>query len=172
MPASPTPPFPPGSLPPPLPPPPSRGPWSRGRPLPRQPITTPMRVVGIAQFFICGLLVLGAVFALLALALSVLIAGPFVAIIFEAVIGPLFLAAALIAVHFVIAVAVFEMRRWAIILFAVVSAAYVIACVAGIIEGRGGSADALRSRVVLSLALWAMLAPLNALALSQWRHAR
>lgn len=162
-------PSPPGE-PPPLPPPP--GGWSRWLPLPRPYVTTPMRVVGVAQLLIVGLLVLGVGFALLALALSVLLAGPFVGVIFEAVAGPLVVAAALIAVHFAIAVAVFAMRRWGIVLLAVVSILYVLACVLGILEGRNASEDALRSRIVLSLILWAVLALLNALTWSQWRHAR
>ncbi len=166
--------YPPGNPQPPptnLPPPPPGGkPWSRW--LPRHHVTVPMRVVGIAQFLTVGLLVLGVLLTLVGLALSVLFAGPFFDVIFEAVIGPLILAAVLIVVHFAIAVVIFGMRRRGIVLLAVVSVAYVVACVAAMIEGQDGSADALRSRVVLSLALWAVLIPLNAVALSQWRHAR
>lgn len=165
---------PPRYSPPPLPPPPGLSPPERRRrwlPPPAHHVTMPMRVVGVAQFLTVGLLALAILFALFILAVAAF-TGPLFLIVFESIIAPVLLALLLIPLHLVIATGIFEMRRWGIVLLAAASTGYAVACLAAIITGRDGTEDALRSRVVLSLILWAVLALLNALACSQWRHAR
>lgn len=164
---------------PPLPPPPGVQPEMRPGTPPRRrwlpplspDVTVPMRAVGIAQFVVIGLLALFIGLALLVLVLA-LFFGPFFFLVFEAILAPVIVVAALIPLHFVIATGLFAMRRWGIALLGAASAGYVLASVGALIEGQNRTADALRSRIVLSLILWAVLALLNALACSQWRHAR
>lgn len=94
------------------------------------------------------------------------------ALLFEQIVGLIVPVAILCALHLAVVVGLLRVRRWGILLHALVSIGYAGFGTISLAGGKSRSVDAQHSVLVLVLIGVTALFVLNALAFANWRHTR